>query len=313
MLRHAAATVAVASLAIAGCGGGSKGQSTGPSNKADGPAAGAADDVLAFLPIDSDIVIGVDANALRSSALWQQFEPQIVQGLGDTLVKVRDKCGFDPMKTVERAAIGGKVDQNEKFEGVIVVRGVSGPRVLECIAESSKGEATVNNVGGVVTIDRGATEEKSAMTLVGSNTLVAHVGMTASAATLDAAIKGGAPLRSSQAFMGMFDRREPGASVWGMINGNAPFMAEMAQAGARPKSVDGTLVIKDRFVGAMRITFATPDDANKVNQQLQQVVPMVQGQFEKVDVRTDGAMIRADVVATDEQLKKVFGMLGGAF
>lgn len=310
MLRHAAACVAVTSIAIAGCGGGSKAQPTGPSNKAGGALdVSAVDDVLAFLPVDSDIVIGIDAVALRSSALYQQFEPQIIAGMGDKLAKVREQCGFDPMKTIERAVVGGKVDENEKFIGVIVVRGVSGPKVLECIAETSKNEGTVTTEGGTVTVDRGE-GEKTALTIVASNTLVMQFGPTVSAASLDAVIQGGVPLRGSQAFMGLFNRRESGSSVWGMINGNAPFMAEMAQAGARPKSIDGTLIVKDRFVGALRMTFATPDDANKVNQQMQQILPMVQGQFDKVDVRTDGAMIRADVIATDEQLKKLFGAFG---
>ncbi len=309
MFRHAFVSFAVAAVCVlAGCGGKSGGSSTGPSNTADGARpAGAADDVLAFLPKDSDIVIGVDAAAVRASALWQQFEPQIANALGNTLTKAREKCGFDPMKTVERAAIGGKMTQNDNFEGVIVVRGV-GPKTLECMAEASKSEGTVTFEGGYLTFDKG-NGEKSVATLIGS-TLVAQLGPMVSSASLDATIGGGAPLRASPAFMGLFNRREQGAAVWGMINGNAPFMADAAQMGARPKSLDGTLVLRDRFVGALRMTFATADEADRVNKQFQQVLPMVQGRFEKVDVRTDGAVLRADVVATDEQIKQLMGMIG---
>jgi hypothetical protein len=308
MLRHAVVSVAVAAVCVvAGCKKGAP--STGPSNKADGAASkGAADDVLAFLPKDADIVVGVDAAAVRSSALWQQFEPQIAAGMGETLTKAREQCGFDPMKTVERATVGGKMTANEDFEGVIVVRGV-GAKTLECMAQAAKGEGTVTLEQGVLSIDKG-TGKKSVVTLVGSNTLVAQIGPNVTSASLDATLGSGAPLRSSPAFMALFNRREAGAAAWGMINGNAPFMSDMARAGARPKSLDGTLIVRDRFVGALRMTFATPDEADAVNKQFQQVLPMFQGRFDKVDVRTDGAILRADVVATDEQIKQLLGMFG---
>ncbi len=295
-------------LAAAACSKGST-QKTSPSNKAEPPPiAAASDDVLGYLPVDSEIVFGVDANAMRASALWKQFEPQIVAGLGSKLPAMRDKCGFDPLTSVERISVAGKIGNNEQFDGVVVIRGVSGAKTLECIGMATEGEGVVKNEGGVLTVDRGG--EKMVATIVGSNTLVVHTGTTASAATLDAVVRSGAPLRSSKGFMELFDRREANPSVWGMINGNSPLLRMMAQAGAQPKSVDGTLVLQDRFIAAMRVTFLNQADADKMKQTASQVLPMVQGKVDKIDISVTGPMLRMDVVATDAQVRSLLDMLG---
>lgn len=285
---------------------------TSPSNKAEPIAqAAVADDVLAFLPADSEFVVGVDWKAARASALYRRFEPEIIDSLGSKLPRMREECGFDPLVSIERAAVGGKLVRSDNFEGVIVIRGVSGPKTLECIAKASEGEGAIKNENGVLTVDRGS--DKMVATVVASTTLVVQIGSAANAATIDGLIRAGAPLRSAATFMALFERREPGASVWGMIRGNSSLLETAAQAGVKPKSVDGTLVLTDRFVGAMRVTFGSAADADAMKKQLDQIMPMVQGRFEKVDVRADGAVLRADVIATDEQVKTVLGMLGGMF
>lgn len=311
MLRTAAVSVLVVATACGG-GKGSSGGSTGPSNKADKPAPGAtqtADDVLGFLPANSDVVVGIDGVALRSSAMWKQFEPQIEGAFGAKLPAMREKCGFDPLTSIERVTLGGTMTtDNEQLDGVIVVRGVSGQQTLDCIAAATEGEGSVKMEAGKLVLDRGGSD-KMVATIVGANTLVVQMGKTASVASISAVLDGGAPLRSSPAFMAMFDRREANSSVWGMINGNSPLLAEAAQAGAKPKSVDGTLVVNDRFIGAIRIGFENDADANKVHGQLSQVLPIARSYFEKLDLRADGSVLRGDVIATDAQMMKVFEQL----
>jgi len=312
MLRTAAVSVLVVATA---CGGGGKGGAgtTGPSNKADKPTGGSAqtaDDVLGFLPANSDLVFGIDGVALRGSALWKQFEPQIEGAFGAKLPAMREKCGFDPMTSIERVTVGGTMSEdNEQLDGVIVVRGVSGQQTLDCIAAATEGEGAVKMEAGKLVLDKGGSD-KMVAAIVGESTLVVHVGKSATVASLDAVLGGGAPLRTSPVFMAMFDRREANASVWGMINGNSPLLKEAAQVGAKPKAVDGTLVVNDRFVGAIRIAFDNDGDAAKVHGQLSQVVPMAKSFLDKLDLRVDGATVRGDVVATDEQMKKLLGQMG---
>ena len=303
--------VVVSALFAAACSKGSTAQQTGPSNKASPPVASASvEDVLGFLPLDSDLVVGIDANTMRASALWKQFEPQIVAGLGNKLPLMRDKCGFDPLRSVERVAIGGKLGPNEKFDGVIVIRGVAGGKTLECIAKETEGEGAVTNDRGILTVDRGGSE-KMVATIVAETTLVVQVGASASAASLDAVVRSGSPLRSSKGFMTLFDRREANASAWGMVSGNSPLLREMAQAGAQPKSVDGTVVLDSRMTAVVRMGFANQADADKVKQQLAPVLPMVSGRVEKIDMSVNGPTLRGEVIANDAQLRELMSMLGG--
>lgn len=311
MSRRLVAFALVTSVASFACHRAPTGPTAGPSNKAEVPVATAtADDVLGFLPLDSDLVAGFDATAMRSSALWAEFEPQIVAALGDVITKVRDRCGFDPMKTVERVTIGGKLISSEKFEGVIVVRGVSGQKTLDCIAQEAQKEAAVTNEGGVLTITDRTTHVKMVSTIVGASTMVIQIAQPQSTATLPNILRSGAALRTSPAFMQLFDRREPGAAAWGMINGNSPLLDQAAEAGARPKSIDGTLRLSDKFIGALRITFASPADADKIVQQVGPLAKNFSAMFEKLEIKGNGAMVQADVVATEAQLRALAGMLG---
>jgi hypothetical protein len=222
---------------------------------------------------------------------------------------MRDQCGFDPLRSVERLAIGGRLSSNEQFDGVIVIRGVSGAKTLECIAKATEGEGVVSNERGILSVDRGGTDRMVA-TIVASSTLVVQTGGSASAATLDAIVRSGSPLRRSKGFMTLFDRREPNASAWGMISGNSPLLAQMAQAGAKPRSVDGTVVLDARMNAVVRVGFANQAEADQVRQELAPVLPMASGRVEKLEMMVNGSTLRGEVIATEPQLRDLMGMFG---
>ena len=83
----------------------------------------------------------------------------------------------------------------------------------------------------------------------------------------------------------------------------------MAQAGAKPKSVDGTVVLDARMTAVVRVGFADQAEADKVKQMLSQVLPMVSGRVEKIDVAVNGATLRGEVIATDQQLIGILDMI----
>lgn len=286
--------------------------STGPSNKAEPIALGAAsDDVLAYLPADSDMVLGLDATALRASALWQKFEGEIAASLGAKYTTMRDRCGIDPVRSLTQFSIGGRLGTSGKLEGVMVFRGVASQKALDCFAGEASKNATVTNEKGVLTLTDD--NDKMVAMAVGPTTIVAQAGANVTPATLDAIVRSGVPLRTSPAFMTLFDRREPGASMWGMLNGNSSLLGNMAQAGARPKSVDGTVTVRDKFIANMRVTYASPAEADQMLKTVQPFGQMMGGKLDKLDFSTSGAILRGEVVATDEQMKQIFGMLGGFF
>ena len=222
-------------LAIAGCS--RAPTAVTPANKAPAPDyAITAKDELGFLLVDADFVVGVDITTLRGSQLWRSFEPQI-----DAFMRQAQEqfggCG-DFMKTLERMTMSFKVTADNQLSGVVVMQGGDMAAALECTVQTAK------KSGKTATMDRGVlllTKEAepdlaSASKAVGTSTLVVHLDKNASYDSIHTVLASGAPLRKSGSFMTLFERRERGASVWGMANGNAALFNELAQMGMRPKS-----------------------------------------------------------------------------
>jgi hypothetical protein len=307
-------SVVLVGLVSASCGGGSAAGSGGtgvPSNKVEPTgAAAAADDVLGFLPVDSEIVLGVDAVTLRKSQLWATFESQIVGLFAGTLDSMRQQCGFDPVSSLERVTVGGRIDASERFSGVMVFRGVAGERTLDCIAQANA-DAKIRRGKGTVTISRTGNDDVIATT-VGASTLVAQFAAGANEGTVQAVLASGTPLRTSQTFMSLFQRREPDAALWVMVNGNSPVLAPMVQAGGRPRSIDGTLTVTDRFTFAIRIAYGTPAEADQIVQSVTPLLGSARALLERVDVRAETSTVHIHVVATEAQARTLAGMLGVA-
>lgn len=268
--------------------------------------ADAADD-LAFLQVDSEMVFGIDAVGLRRSALWAQYEPQLVAAIGPQLAKVRDACGFDPLKSIERVTMGGKLLEGDKFDGIIVLRGVPGKQLVDCMSKQP-GELKITMDRNVMLAQHG--DDKMAIAVVGSTTLVWQMSRNASRASLEYALASRVPLRSSPAFMALYDRREQGASMWGMINGNSKALAPLAQTGVSTKSIDGTLTITDKFTAAMRMTM---NDAAAADGLVKSISPMsgqVRAFVEAFDIKAKDNVVQIDAVVTEAQVRALVGMAG---
>ena len=298
-------------LAIAGC---SRAPTAAtPANKA--PAADyqrTADDVLGFLPAQADVVAGVDMVALRSSALWSKFQPQ-VEAIGREFEKLGGQCGANPINTLERVTLAVKLVPSGNMTGVVVAHGIDTSRAIDCIAEQTRKN------GGTAKVDRGVViatypdrpDAQMAATTVGAKTLVIQLDPTVSNDSIAAVLASGTPLRKSGSFMTLFERRERGASVWGMANGNAPLFNELAQMGMRPKSIDGTLTVTDRFTFAVRLAMPSAAEATRVVSEVDKIKGPASTMVERFDARADGANVTMDVVITEAQLRSLVGMLGG--
>lgn len=282
-----------------------------PSNTAEPRREPASNDELAFLPIDAELVVGLDFTQMRASEVFQQLESQLLGAFDTELRKLRD-CGLDPVRSIQRVTLAGKLDAQERFTGVLVVRGVDGARTLSCLAKAGASEGTVTHVDGVVTVTR-ADRDNVAAGLAGATTLVVRIAADASRETLGVVLASGAPLRASRVFMALYARREPGASVWGMINGQAAFMGSARQLGVDPRSVDGTLTLTDRLTAVVRLTFASDADADRLVQTLAPMLGGARAMFERFDARADGSVARFDLVATEAQVRALVGTMGGVF
>jgi hypothetical protein len=288
---------------------------TTPENKAQAPDFRAtAEDELGFLPATADMVAGIDMMSLRRSQLWQKFEPMFVSALGDDLTKFRNACGFDPLKTTERITIALKERGPDQYAGVIVIRGVDTTRVRECLAsevQKSGGKATTDR-GVVVVTQPNTPGTMMAVGVVGASTMVIQMDAVASYDSLNGVLASGAPLRKSPAFMALQTRREAGASVWFMANGNSKAFDQMRQLGMSPKSLDGTLTVTDRFAGVLRMTMGSAGEAAKMQSEFDKIKAMIAPMVDKFETRANGDVLAVEAVITEQQLRSMLQMLSGA-
>ena len=288
---------------------------TPPENKAAAPDYRAtADDELGFLPVGVDIVMGMNFGVLRSSAMWHSLSPQVDE-LRRELEKLAGECARpNPIDTLERGALAINVLPNGDPQGVIVVRGIDTSRVLDCMVKQTKqrsGTATLDRGVAIMSADGSRTQMAAAV--VGPSTLVMQLDATVSYDSMAKVLASGAPLRSSAVFMGLYKRREPGAALWGMANGNASFFEELAQMGMRPKSIDGTLTVTDRLSFAVRMTMPSAADAAKVGGELDKIKGPAGNFVDRFETRIDDATVHIHVVVTEAQARSMLGMMGGGF
>ena len=269
--------------------------------------SGPSDDVLAMLPIDSEVVFGVDVAALRTTPVWSRFEPRLMREPKQDLDQFVAACGFDPIATTVRVTGGLKFIEHGGVSGVIVARGVPA-RVLDCaMTQFGKGGDHATREHGVV-VYRGG-EQASAWAMVGTNTLVVQLDRLASADSVARVIASGSPLRGSPRFVAMFDRLDHGAQAWAVVNGNSRLMKDFAD-GPRPKTVDGTVKVTDRLVVSARIELAEPNDAAKFQALIAKDLDRAAGFLQVHSAKVAGSTVTLDVAMTSEQIENALALFG---
>jgi hypothetical protein len=303
------ALVAVVLVLIAGCYRDKGAPAAPPANRVEEPRPATSDDVLAYLPVDAELVVGVEVSVLRQSALYRAFEQQLLDTYVNQLGEAQ-RCGIDPTRGLGRVTIAGKLDRDgNDFEGVVVFRGVDTTLALPCIGREATNKGKVERLGDFIVVT-GEPDDTFAAARAGDSTLVIQIGRAATRASLTSILSSGAPLRTSPAFMGLFGRREANAAVWGMVNGASPFMADLRLGGPTPRSVDGTLRVTHELVATIRMTMTSPADADQIVQSLTPMLPAAKNMLSRLDVRADGNVVNLDAVATEAQLRAFVGMLG---
>ena len=285
--------------ALAACG--SSAPPVGPSHKAAAPTYEASlDDVLGFLPVDSEIVVAIDAHQIRGSQIWAQLAPRVEKELGSDLSELRSACGFDPLQTVERVSIGLRSPDADRVAGVVVIHGV-GAGMLTCLRARS---GSRDDRGVVITHD--GERKQVAWTVIGS-TLVGQLDAQASHDSLQIVLASGSPLRSSHAFMAMYDKLDHHASIWGVANGRSHIFDELDGEGIRPATVDGTLSITDHVTLAGRATFADDATAAKMDTLLKGGFTQIGKLIEHAESRADGRRVELGISMSGAQLQSLIG------
>lgn len=280
-------------------------------NKVAAPEVNVAD-VLAFLPIDSELVASYDAAGVRASVLGHRLEPLVVKQLGTTLERFRSACGFDPMRTVTRVTLGLKLPPTGKLDGVVVVRGVDGARLVECLPKLDSDLIVTRDREVALIGDKaaGPTGGVAAVTPIGADTVVIQAGPGATHDSLMAIIHSGAPLRNSPTFLEIFSHIQVDASLWAAINGSAKMLDDLVRKGARPRSVEVAIRVTDRVSVAGRVPMATPDQATTLASLLTSNLAAAKPMFERLEATTSGSIVTLDAVLTGPQLDSMLQLVG---
>jgi hypothetical protein len=202
-------------------------------------------------------------------------------------------------------------------DGVVVMHGPDKAKVTKCVetlkADAQK-EGVEITVDGDVFLIKGKRGETSGFTYIGNDTLLGVMGPSVNKDAVLAAAKGGSALKTSPAFLEMYNKINTKDSLWVLINGNAPFMAEAARAGVKPKAVFGSVNVTDGLAVDMRARLATPEEAtNLVNMAKQQTNnPQVKNMFDKLDIGTEGADVKVNIAMSQQKLMALVGLVGGA-
>ena len=278
-----------------------------------------ADD-LSLLPVDSEVVLGLNFAQLQTSALWKKFvEPQLMKG--DTQKKLGEfqaKCGFNPMESVKSISMGLKGIGADKPDGVVVVHGPDKTKVMACLdkmkEEAAKDGSTIEKDGDVVNI-KNKNGENFAFTYVSGDTLVGVVGTNANTAGVKAAAAGTSALKTSAAFVDMYAKINTADSLWILMNGNSKAFDKAAAMGFKPKAVFGSVNVTDGLTMDVRVRLDTPDQAvqiaNMAKGQVQQFVKMV----DKLDIVAEQSDVKINIALSTQKLEALIqqfaGMMGG--
>jgi hypothetical protein len=277
----------------------------------------ASGDDLSLLPLDSELVLGINVAQVQQSQLWKQFvEPKIMAG--DTMKKVGEfkaKCGFDPMTAVRSVSIGFKGLSGDKPDGVVVIHGVDKAKVWPCL-DSMKAEMATDGTEytrdgdvGLFKSSKGA--PPLAMTFVNDSTALAVIGSQATTAGVKAAAAGGSTLKSSAPFLELYNKVNANNSVWGLMNGNSKLFDKMSSVGVKPKAMFGSLNVTDGLNLDLRLRLESPDAAAQLTtmskSQMQQAATM----FDQIDVASDGSDVKYTVVLSNQKLQALIAKVGG--
>jgi len=280
------------------------------------PVAVAGADDLALLPVDSEMVMGLNFAQLQQSALWKQFSPKLMEKAASGLAEFKVACGFDPLEAVKTVSMGLKGLGGSTPDGAIVVHGPEKAKVMACV-DKAKVEAakkgTDITVDGDVFIVKDKEGQPSAFTFVNDTTLIGTIGTMGTKDGVLAAAKGTSTLKSSQAFTEMYSKINTSDSLWLLMNGNSPAFSKMGAMGVKPKAIFGSVNVTDGLTMDMRIRLGTPDEAKQLVTMLQGQInnPQVKQMFDKLDVVADGSDAKFGVAMSNQKLQQLIGMVGG--
>ncbi|HUQ06851.1 MAG TPA: hypothetical protein VM261_30370 [Kofleriaceae bacterium] len=240
LARNFVLPVAIAAALFAcdkgkGGSGGGPGATGAAGASAIAPAQGGLKRALAAMPKETELIVGIDFQSLRKSAVFKKYEPQIMEKVGKDLAEFKQKCGFDPMEKLTGLLFGAEIDPGGSdgglSNGTFFVRGFEKGPAIECIKKAAAEKAaegdSANIDGDYIELLENGTPKFRALFIDDTTALFIKKGDTfADKAGLQAAAaaKEGEGLTASAAFVKLLDEVKTGSSMFVVMNGNAKVM-----------------------------------------------------------------------------------------
>ena len=130
-------------------GGGGGGATGAAGASAIAPAQGGLRRALAAMPKETELILGIDFQSMRKSAVWKKYEPMIMEKIGKDLEEFKTKCGFDPMEKLTGVLMGAQLEVGGMSDGTFFVRGFEKGPSMECIKKAAAEKAAEGKVANI--------------------------------------------------------------------------------------------------------------------------------------------------------------------
>jgi hypothetical protein len=286
------------------------------------PSVNANASDLALLPLDSEVVMGLNWAQLQKSELFTKFvAPKLKESIGTKLDSFKEACGFDPFDAVQSVSAGikGVGDTTGATPtGAFVVHGFDKSKVMACVdkaKEAAKKDGSELTQDGDVLLVKDKKGESVAFMFTNDSTLLAVIGPQATKAGVTEAAQGKSTLATSPAFTEMYSKINSGDSMWMLMNGNSKAFEKMPIPGAKIKAMMGSVNVTDGLTLDARIRLDSPDKAAELANMGKMQAAQAAKMFDKLDISADAADVHVQIGLSQTKLgdliKQFGGMLGG--
>jgi hypothetical protein len=281
---------------------------------ASAPALADKTDDLSLLPVDSELVGGLDFQQLQASQLWKAFVgPMMAKNdVQKEMAEFQAQCGMDPMKVVTKLSFGFKGLGADSPDGVIVMHGIDKTKATACydkLVKSGKIGKDAKKDGDVLLFKKNANQ--AAFTFVDANTALFVMGTNGTKDGIKAVAKGTSALKTSAAFVEIYKKTNTSDTLWAVMNGSSKAFDAMASLGIKPKAVFGSLNVTKDLNLDVRVRMKSPADATNLSSMMNTQVKAAAGMVDKITIAADGADVSVKVLLSDAKLKALATQFGG--
>ena len=282
----------------------------------DGKIIGVTGDDIAMLPLDGELVGGINFQQLQLGGLWKEFVMPLIMKDQAKVDEFKAKCGFDPFTALKSASFSLKnIETNGKApDFVAVVHGIDKTKGMACLTamhdKAGDKAPALTTDGDVATMTKGDTTIV-AMWINPTTALIE--GPHGSKDDLVKLAKGDDTLRSAPQFVDMFGKLNPNGSLWFLLKGNAKIVAQASAIGLAPVAVYGTVDAGNNIAADVRLRNADAAAAAKAKETLAALGQQAKNfaPIDSIDVVQDGIDVRVQATMSGENLKKAQAMLHG--